>query len=83
MRPKIFFLSIYLLSFAICGGLLYIYNNIAKIIALLLLQREQVSLLFRMVHVVAARSPPHVDPTSTFYGIFIFNTRLQLQSMDF
>jgi len=38
-----------------------------------LLQREQVSLLFRMVHVVAARSPPHVDPTSTFYGI-LFST---------
>jgi len=29
--------------------LLYIYNNIAKIIALQLLQREQASLLFRMV----------------------------------
>jgi len=66
-------LSFYLLSFAICGGLLYIYNNIAKIIALQLLQCEQVSLLFRMVHVVAARSPPHVDPTSTFYGI-LFST---------
>jgi len=49
--------------------LLYIYNNIAKIIVLQLLQCEQVSLLFRMVHVVAARSPPHVDRTSIFYGI--------------
>ena len=29
---------------------LYIYNNIAKIIALLLLQREQASLILRMVH---------------------------------
>jgi len=26
-----------------------------------------------MVHVVAARSPPQVDPTSTFYGI-LFST---------
>jgi len=26
-----------------------------------------------MVHAVAARSPPHVDPTSTFYGI-LFST---------
>jgi len=52
--------------------LLYIYNNIAKIIAMQLLQREQGSFLFRMI---ASRSPPHVDPTSTFYGI--------LQSMDF
>jgi len=69
----IFFLSFYLLSFAICGGLLYIYNNIAKIIVLQLLQREQASLLFRIVHVVVARSPPHVDPTSTFYGI-LFST---------
>jgi len=34
-----------------------------------LLQREQASFRFRMVHVVAAKSPPHVDPTSTFYGI--------------
>jgi len=66
-------LSFYLLSFAICGRLLYIYNNIAKIIALQLLQREQVSFLFRMVHVVAARSPPYVDPTFTFYGI-LFST---------
>ena len=73
MRPIIFFLSFYLLSFSICRGLLYIYNNIVKIIALQLLQREQASLLFRMVHVVTARSPSHVDPTSTFYGI-LFST---------
>ena len=81
MRPRIFFLSFYLLSFAICGGLLYIYNNIAKIIALQLLQREQASLLFRMVHAIAAISPPHVDPTSTFYGI-LFSTLGLLHSMD-
>jgi len=49
--------------------LLCIYNNIAKIIVLQFLQREQVFLLFRMVHAVATRSPPHVDPTSPFYGI--------------
>jgi len=53
--------------------LLHIYNNIAKIIALQLLQREQASLLFKMVHVVSTRSPPHVNPTSTFYGI-LFST---------
>jgi len=51
---------------------LYIYNNIAKIIALQLLQREQASLFFRMVHALATISPPHVDPTSTFYGILFF-----------
>jgi len=53
--------------------LLYIYNNIAKIRALQLLQREQASLLFRMVHAIATRFPPHVDPTSTFYEI-LFST---------
>jgi len=46
------------------------YNNIAKIIALQLLQREQASLLFRIVHAVAARYPPHVDRTSIFYGYY-------------
>jgi len=54
---------------------LYIYNNIAKIILLQLLQREQVFLLFMMVHTFGARSPP--------LRILIFHTRFQLQSMDF